>query len=333
LERASAMTGGFDDPRATHLDARPASAPDPAGLWQYSANQLHDLWAKWNFQSKSSCGKDVDNLWLTSRHLTSGSSHAVPATAVLLEEDRRLGLGGAFTSSTGTAARDDLEAATRHAVLERIERDAVAIWWYNRLVPPRLSAAAAETALPGPLASWLRERRRVTWHLLMPHDLPATSCVALSARADGSRPAIGAAAALEPSRAVLSATLEMLQGEIALAQMRAAAPADPPPLLAWSDETNALAAPELRGEGTAELPPSTMWQHLLDALTAAVIDVYVADLTRPELAVPVVKAVSPQLRDWLPRFAPGRLYDLPVALGLKSAPTPEAELNPVPFVI
>ena len=335
VERASTMTGGPDDPRARDSRTPPEGAIPAESLWQYSADQLLKLYANKNFSSLHGCGKPVDNLWMEGIHLTRGTRHPLPATAVLLDEDARLGLGSPFTSSTGTAARDDLDAATRHALMERVERDAVAIWWYNRLLAPRIAPEAAREALPDALASWLADRRRVTWHLLLPHDLPAATVVALSARTDGTRPAIGAAAVLDPARAVLAATLEMLQGEIALAQMRAAAPAPEQanPLLAWSETTDALALHDLRGDGEAPLPATRRHDDLLDALDAAGIDVYVADLTRPELGVPVARAVSPHLRDWLPRFAPGRLADVPVALGLRRSPATEKDFNPVPFVI
>jgi ribosomal protein S12 methylthiotransferase accessory factor len=331
IERASAMTGGVDDPRGEYHEDPPEGSVDPQALWQYSADQLLNLCANEKYNSLLNCGKGVDNLWLNGVHLWRGTRQRLPATAVLLDEDRRLGLGSAFTTSTGTAARGEMESATRHAVMERVERDAVAIWWYNRLPAPRLEA---DRLLPPPLASWLRERRRTTWHLVMPHDLPAPTIVAISARADGTRPAIGAAAALDPAKATLSATLEMLQGEIALSQMRAADhDGDPPPLLQWSDTANAFAEPELRGEGAQDPPKPITYETLVAAMEACGIDVYIADLTRPELGVPVVRAVSPQLRDWLPRFGPGRLYDVPVALGLRPEPTPETALNPVPFVI
>jgi ribosomal protein S12 methylthiotransferase accessory factor len=274
---------------------------------------------------------------MSGRHLTRGTRAELPATAVLCNEDVRLGLGPVFTSSTGIAARDTVEGATRHAVMERVERDAVALWWYNRLPAPRVPAAAASDCLPDALAARLRERTRITWHLLLPHDLPAVSCVALSSRPDGSRPAMGASSSTDPATALLSATLELLQGEISLSHMRAAQTAEnappPPPLLAWSDATNALATPHLAGTREVDLPGATTFETLLAAVDAAGIDLWIADLTRPEFEIPVVRAVSPQLRDWHPRFAPGRLFDVPVALGILPRPTPVVDLNPVPFMI
>ncbi len=55
---------------------------------------------------------------------------------------------------------------------------------------------------------------------------------------------------------------------------------------------------------------------------------YAVDLTRPELGVPVARVFVPGLRHHGPRFAPGRLYDMPVRLGWQPAPVVEEEFNP-----
>jgi oxazoline/thiazoline synthase len=39
------------------------------------------------------------------------------------------------------------------------------------------------------------------------------------------------------------------------------------------------------------------------------------------------------LRHFWARFAPGRLYDVPVETGRLASPTPEADLNPIPVFI
>jgi ribosomal protein S12 methylthiotransferase accessory factor len=38
--------------------------------------------------------------------------------------------------------------------------------------------------------------------------------------------------------------------------------------------------------------------------------------------------IVPGLRHFYRRFAPGRLYDVPVQLGLRDQPIPESELTP-----
>ncbi|MFD0854715.1 YcaO-like family protein, partial [Actinomadura adrarensis] len=59
------------------------------------------------------------------------------------------------------------------------------------------------------------------------------------------------------------------------------------------------------------------------------LDVLVLDQTRPDVEMPVAKVIVPGLRHFWARFAPGRLYDVPVALGQLGEPTPYKELNPI----
>jgi ribosomal protein S12 methylthiotransferase accessory factor len=60
------------------------------------------------------------------------------------------------------------------------------------------------------------------------------------------------------------------------------------------------------------------------------LDFLVLDQTRPDIEVPVVRVVVPGLRHFYRRFAPGRLYDVPVKLGLRDRPISESELTSFP---
>jgi ribosomal protein S12 methylthiotransferase accessory factor len=59
------------------------------------------------------------------------------------------------------------------------------------------------------------------------------------------------------------------------------------------------------------------------------LDFLALDQTRPDIEVPVVRVIVPGLRHFYRRFAPGRLYDVPVKLGLRDRPLLENELNPL----
>jgi oxazoline/thiazoline synthase len=59
------------------------------------------------------------------------------------------------------------------------------------------------------------------------------------------------------------------------------------------------------------------------------LDFLALDQTRPDIEVPVVRVIVPGMRHFYRRFAPGRLYDVPVKLGWRDRPTPESELNPI----
>ena len=59
------------------------------------------------------------------------------------------------------------------------------------------------------------------------------------------------------------------------------------------------------------------------------LDFLVLDQTRPDIEVPVVRVIVPGLRHFYRRFGRGRLYDVPIKLGLHDRPLKENELNPV----
>ena len=58
----------------------------------------------------------------------------------------------------------------------------------------------------------------------------------------------------------------------------------------------------------------------------------VVDLTRPETGICAARVLVPGLRHFWARFAPGRLYDIPVALKRVGDKPKEEDLNPVPIM-
>lgn len=63
------------------------------------------------------------------------------------------------------------------------------------------------------------------------------------------------------------------------------------------------------------------------------LELLVNNLTRPDVGMSVVKVIVPGLRHFRARFAPGRLYDVPVQQGWASQPLTESELNPIAWWI
>jgi ribosomal protein S12 methylthiotransferase accessory factor len=58
------------------------------------------------------------------------------------------------------------------------------------------------------------------------------------------------------------------------------------------------------------------------------MDLLVIDMTRPDIGLPVVKVMVPGMRHFWNRYAPGRLYDVPVEQGLLPVALTEDQLNP-----
>ena len=74
-------------------------------------------------------------------------------------------------------------------------------------------------------------------------------------------------------------------------------------------------------------------ERCVELCRARDLDLLVQDHTRPDTQLSVAKVFVPGLRHFWARLGPGRLYEVPVGLGLRERPTPESELNPVPIFI
>jgi ribosomal protein S12 methylthiotransferase accessory factor len=57
------------------------------------------------------------------------------------------------------------------------------------------------------------------------------------------------------------------------------------------------------------------------------LDLLVLDQTRPDVETSIARVIVPGLRHFYRRFGPGRLYDVPVKLGLRDRPLAENELT------
>jgi ribosomal protein S12 methylthiotransferase accessory factor YcaO len=171
----------------------------------------------------------IDSVWcrieagprIAARNLTTGMAVGVPAAAVHLDATIAAFLRPAAPPrSLGLAAGPEREDAIAAGLLELVERDAVARWWYDG-VPARLPDAVDA----GNVGAWLGrmragapEPRRTTQLLLLPAVLPV-AC-ALSFDADGAGLAMGFKAAEDVEGALHGAAVELLQMEIALAMAR-----------------------------------------------------------------------------------------------------------------
>lgn len=70
-------------------------------------------------------------------------------------------------------------------------------------------------------------------------------------------------------------------------------------------------------------------RYCVDDLERAGIETVVVNQTRPDIELAVAKVFAPGMRHFWKRTGPGRVYDVPVALGWLDRPKTEDELNPV----
>ena len=73
-------------------------------------------------------------------------------------------------------------------------------------------------------------------------------------------------------------------------------------------------------------------EHCRSIVEAKGMEFLVLDQTRPDIGMPVVRVIVPGLRHFWARFAPGRLYDVPIEMGWRKQPLREVDLNPLPVI-
>jgi ribosomal protein S12 methylthiotransferase accessory factor len=252
--------------------------------------------------------------------------------------------------SNGCAAGNTLEEAILQGFLELVERDGVALWWYNRVRRLGVDLASFGEPYLERLRAFFQEHGREFWVLDLTADLGIPVFASITRRTDGLPEQIvpGFGAHLDPKIALLRAVTEMNQMLSSPLLAPREKGADKEPMDAdtahWLDTATTANQPYLLpAEGlprTADSYALAWADDLADDVRAcqtlverAGMEVLVLDQTRPEIGLPVAKVIVPGLRHFWARLAPGRLYDVPARLGWLARPLAEHELNPIPMFL
>ncbi len=249
-----------------------------------------------------------------------------------------------IADSNGCASGNTREEAMLQALLELIERDAVAIWWYNRLSRPGVDLSSIRDSWLQSLVEEHRKMGRELWALDLTHDLQTPVYAAFSRMTHGPENIVmGFGAHLTPKEALLRALTEvnqMLPG----AQMDDKGQYRDKNKAAcyWFSKATLANQPHLKGNPLSSIqePPRRLLGNTGDDLAALIdilkrknIDVLALDQTRPDIGMPVFRMVAPGLRPFWQRLAKGRLYDIPYELGWLTEKNREEQLNPIPIFI
>jgi oxazoline/thiazoline synthase len=248
------------------------------------------------------------------------------------------GPGAINTDTNGCAAGNTLEEAIVQGFLELVERDAYAIWWYNRLQRAGVGLNQFNDSYVRDLQTQLAENGRQLWVLDVTSDLGVPTFVAILHWMQNSQENIefGSGSHFDPRIALLRSLTELNQF-LSIGLMGGASgeksslDGDTPlrlrdhPFLTPSDSPPA----EFNlNSDYGRLDTREQVMACVHIAEQAGLDFLVLDQTRPDIEVPVVRVLVPGLRHFYRRFAPGRLYDVPIKLGLLDRPVAETELNP-----
>lgn len=255
------------------------------------------------------------------------------------------------TDSNGCAAGNTIEEAILQGFMELVERDAIALWWYNMVRRPAVDLESFDEPYCQGLQEYYKTINREFWVLDVTSDFNIPVFAAISRRTD--KPAediiFGFGAHFDAQIAMLRAVTEMNQ---ILPSVLSVAPdgsvqynASEELATHWWKTATIENQPYLRPEPNAVTKrycdyPNLATDDLKEDVNICMqlvekqnMEMLVVDQSRPDLGLNVVKVIVPGMRHFWNRLAPGRLYDVPMQLGWLSEPLPENQLNPLPMFL
>lgn len=254
--------------------------------------------------------------------------------------------GYAITDSNGGAAGNTLDEAILQGLCEVYERDAVALWWFNRVARPAVDLDSFQDEYIDRMRAFYATMDREIWVLDLSNDLAVPTFAAVSRRdheVEDIMVAFGAHP--DPDIALFRALTELNQFLPFIADRdedgNTVYGVDDAATLEWCKNTtvakDSWVAPDpdaplvTRDQLLRPIPEAMddLVRYCVDDLDRAGIETVVVNQTRPDIELAVAKVFAPGMRHFWKRTAPGRVYDVPVALGWLDRPKSEDELNPV----
>jgi ribosomal protein S12 methylthiotransferase accessory factor len=352
LERYSGLFQGDEAHLRASYRALGERALHPNACMLFSERQYARR-AEWNARGARFChvperfDETAELDWTAVWSLTERAPRYLPTACCYYGVSEAAGSRYTVSSSNGAAAGNTLEEAILQGFLELVERDSVALWWYNRVRRPAVDLDSFDEPYCGELRAAYRNLGRDVWVLDLTSDLGIPAFAALSRRTDqpGEEITFGFGAHLDARIGVLRALTEMNQALPWVTPDREPVGDDTDVddgLVQWQQSATLTSEPYLVPAETAPCTASSYPRRWSDDVRDDVLrcqgivesqglELLVLDQTRPDLGLAVAKVFMPGLRHFWARFAPGRLYDVPVRLGWLAAPLAEEALNPIPM--
>jgi ribosomal protein S12 methylthiotransferase accessory factor len=248
--------------------------------------------------------------------------------------------------SNGCASGNTLEEAILQGYMELVERDAVALWWYNRIERAEVDLDSFEMAYLRELRQHYGKIGRSLHVLDITSDFDVTTLACVSRRMWGSTEdlLVGFGAHFDPRIALLRAVTEVNQFLPSVSYARP----DGSTIYLFGDD---LATRWWKTARIADLEylrpdPTSAMRRASDFVDASTddlagdvalcveqarergLEVLVLDQTRPDIGLRVVRIAIPGICHFWRRLGHRRLYEVPVQQGWLPAALPEAQLNP-----
>ncbi len=350
VERHSVFFQGYEPVLFGSMDTLGKEAIHPNRCMLFSDQQFseRDEWnrrAPWSLRVPEWLESGTQIEWSPIWSLTHGMVRFLPTSYLYhthhLPETQH-GRRYCFSDSNGNAAGNNLEEAVLQGFLEIVERDAVAVWWYNKLHRSRVALSSLDDPYVDELAARHQQLGRRLWLLDITHDFDIPVYVALSCvdseSGAGTDILTGFGCHLD-SKIAISRALTELNQMLPRSRKEGRHRVDEE-TQDWFNRVNLKSLPFLSGNESEcrgfrpDAGPKTADIHddihYCESVARALgFEVLILDQSRRETGLNSVKVVVPGLRHYWRRLGQGRLYSVPVQLGWLPEQLLESELNSI----
>lgn len=254
-----------------------------------------------------------------------------------------------WADANGCAAGNTIEEAIVQGFMELVERDCVALWWYNRVKRPRVDLDSFDEPYFQALKNYYQTIHREVWVLDITSDLNIPAFVAITRRTDRDVEDIifGFGAHFDPKIAIGRALIEATRMLLSVLSANPDGTTQYAPFSDWAMnwwktatlENQPYLVPDASVAPKVRVDYPQMWSDdLREDVTICQqiaqkngMEMLVLDQTRPDIGLKVVKVMVPGMRHFWKRLGSGRLYEVPVKLGWLKEPLKENQLNPFPM--
>ena len=343
LERYSTQYFGYEQCLRAPFHEVADNALHPRDLNPFSDSQYRDR-EDWGRRAETGRVPELFDEhtpidWTPAWSLTHERWRWVPSAIVYYSYPEPEGGKYCYADSNGVASGNCIEEAIVQGFFELVEREGVALWWYNMLQRPSLDLKTFGSRFALEAAAGL-DRMGYTLDVLdLTTDLgiPVFAAIALHGTDPGAEPVLGFGAHFDQNIALERAVSEIgqswsLDGHISpneINRKTTGRSLSTEPFLRPLEGASPVSSISFTNLASDDFAKDV--ETCISLLDKHGLEMLVVDLTRPDVGLAVARVLVPGMVHFWPRFGAKRLYDLPVKLGWMDQPKVENDLNPVPF--
>ncbi len=276
--------------------------------------------------------------WTPAWSITQQRRRLVPSAFVYYSYPREGGGDICLGCSNGVAAGNCFEEAVMQGFFELVEREAVAMWWYHKLLKPAVDWHSFDSPFVAAVDAAMDRIGMRLDVLDLTHDLGIPVFAAnLFIQNEGYRfKAMGLGCHRDPQIALERAVSELGQSwkspGMDRHNLKLQKRLESTELFLRSDPRQTpKGSSDFRVERNSDFLDDI--HDVVQLLCAKGLEMIVIDLTRPDVGFPVARVAVPGMAHFWPRFGCRRLIEIPKEAGWIDKDVDEDDLNPVPFCL